>query len=378
MSRRLSVTHFHPCLTGSGGDRVSEAELRYLAAQGHRISFLLAYEPCGYEENMASLGADWMAIHGHQVTAKDSRLTASELMPQAVQFLLNQETDLIHSHSISALPQALILSRELKLPLFITVHTLGEKWEKWRWSYKPNRRRQFVMIREAFAASKGLFAVSKPAAENAIRVFGDAARHIQYLPNPIHDAFFSPPLESARDYDVAILGRPVQGKNPQLIARVLSALLRTRPEIRIAWIGAVGDEKLIEETIRDPALRNAIDFRGKLAPDEVRSTLLRSKVLFHPSFKEGFGLASAEAALSGCRLALSDIPALKAHFNTEGVWFFPPTDAPRAVSALISALDIDAPTPDSTKLGLLTEAQHGSRLLEAYNAVTPQHLLSNA
>jgi glycosyltransferase involved in cell wall biosynthesis len=364
----LSVAHYHPCLTGSGGDRVSEAELRYLSSKGHRVSFLVAYDPCGYEPAFASLGAQWAAFRGHDVTVREARATAREVMPEAVRFLENQRADLLHCHNVSILPQALMLTRAVGIPLFATIHTRDEKWSKWRWSYKAKRRAQFRMIREALEESAGLFAVSRPAADHVRRLFGPAARHIEYLPNPIHDVFFDAPPAVARDYDVAVLGRPVAMKNPKLIGEAFAGLCSRRPAARMVWIGATGEEPAVRKAIRDRTLLRSIEFVGQQSPEEVRSLLYRSKALLLASLREGFGLAAAEAALCGCRLALSDIPALRAHFDIPGVWFFPVRDSRRALCALESALKEDAPVPDASTLGLMDERAHGERLLRAYEA----------
>ncbi|AIE87032.1 glycosyltransferase family 4 protein [Fimbriimonas ginsengisoli] len=358
----LSVAHYHPCLTGSGGDRVSESELRYLAAHGHHTSFLVAYDPCGYED---SVGAPWRAFHGHDLSPREARRSAEVVIPESVAFLREHRADLLHCHNITILPQALLLTRALDIPLFFTAHTWGERWTKWRWSYKPKRRLQFRMIREAIAESKGFFAVSPAVGEHMKQIFGGAASHVQYLPNPIHDAFFLPAESGGRDIDVAVVGRPVPMKNPKLIAEALARLRQTRPNARFAWIGATGEE----EALGAVSPSAGIEFLGVKSPEEVSTLLRRSKVLLHASLREGFGLSVAEAALCGCRLVLSDIPALRSGFGVPGAWFFPVDDSRRAATSLESALVEGAAVPGASGLGLVDGEGHGERLLSAYRGV---------
>jgi len=362
----LAICHFHPCLTGSGGDRVSEAELRYCIGQGHRGSYLLAYEPCGYEPAFDALGCARHVMNGRDLSVRECGQSGEELFPAALSFLRSQGANLLHCHNAAIVPQAVLLARSANIPLVITAHIMGDKWERWRWSHKPRRRRQFRLIRQGFESAAAVLAVSRTVAEHAQRVLELSGTNLQVMQPSVNEVFFDQSAPVGMDFDVAITGRPTKSKGVPFIGRTLERLLTVRPNIRIVWVGASGDEELVRASVRRPELRTAIHFLGPLTPSQVCCVLRRSRVLFHPTRREGCALVVSEAALCGSRLVLSDIPVLRELYDLPGTWFFHPNRPADAVRALLAAVEEPGGRRSPDQLRLPNEAEHGEAVLEVY------------
>jgi glycosyltransferase involved in cell wall biosynthesis len=81
---------------------------------------------------------------------------------------------------------------------------------------------------------------------------------------------------------------------------------------------------------------------GRLPPGDVATWLSRAGIYAFPARYEPFGLSVLEAALSGCALVLSDIPALREQWDGKAVFVGPedPATLRLAIEALIADPDL--------------------------------------
>jgi glycosyltransferase involved in cell wall biosynthesis len=86
---------------------------------------------------------------------------------------------------------------------------------------------------------------------------------------------------------------------------------------------------------------NGVHMTGRLAHRAVLDRMARAEIFCHPALYEPFGLAPLEAALSGCALALSDIPSLR-ELWADAALFFNPRDA-RSASEALNRMIADEP-----------------------------------
>lgn len=83
-----------------------------------------------------------------------------------------------------------------------------------------------------------------------------------------------------------------------------------------------------------------VHMTGRLSHSAVLERMARAEIFCHPALYEPFGLAPLEAALSGCALALADIPSLREVWG-DAALFFDPRDARGAAETLNSLIEDD-------------------------------------
>lgn len=118
---------------------------------------------------------------------------------------------------------------------------------------------------------------------------------------------------------------------------------------------------------------NGVHMTGRLSHRAVLDRMARAKIFCHPALYEPFGLAPLEAALSGCALALADIPSLRELWG-DAAMFFDPRD-PVAAAEVLNLLIDDEPLRERTatagreRAALFTARLQAESYLRAYGSV---------
>jgi glycosyltransferase involved in cell wall biosynthesis len=106
-----------------------------------------------------------------------------------------------------------------------------------------------------------------------------------------------------------------RNKNILLLLRVFKDLLRTdhlAPRTQLVIVGMEGPEtKAILRFISSNQIDDRVLLLSGIPDPELRWCYQNCELLLAPSIVEGFGLPVAEAALAGCRVICSDIPAFR-------------------------------------------------------------------
>ena len=137
--------------------------------------------------------------------------------------------------------------------------------------------------------------------------------------------------------------------------------------MRLALVGADG-----WGDVRVGSTEGVVAF-GRVDDTELRDLYAHAEALVLPSLWEGFGLPVAEALATGCRVACSDIPALRELAGEDATYFDP--SSPEAISeGILQALT--QPRPHSAPRDELGRRRGvGRRALARARAVSAQPLV---
>jgi len=156
--------------------------------------------------------------------------------------------------------------------------------------------------------------------------------------------------------DLARHHGPLPGARVVYPARTLTQVRGLEKEPWILTTGRAADEasnvEVLEAAARSIPIRVAgpgqatgaerraagLQLVGPLGPEAMRMAMARAAIYAHPAVYEASGLMPLEAALQGCALVLSDIPALRELWEGAAV-FVPPRDAEAWRTALRMLLD---------------------------------------
>ena len=103
--------------------------------------------------------------------------------------------------------------------------------------------------------------------------------------------------ENNQYYDVVVLGRLTEAKNPSLFIEIVEQLVKKHPGLKSAMIGDGELRVEIEKQIEDKKLKNNIELLG--FQSNPYTYLNHAKIVCMPSKWEGFGLAAVEALILG-------------------------------------------------------------------------------
>jgi glycosyltransferase involved in cell wall biosynthesis len=123
----------------------------------------------------------------------------------------------------------------------------------------------------------------------------------------------------------------------------------------------------------DGPASGGVHMTGRLAHRALLDRMARAEIFCHPALYEPFGLAPLEAALSGCALALSDIPSLRELWGDAALFFNPrdPRSAAEALNRLIEddSLRRDLAASAFARASRFTARRQAESYLRAYNSV---------
>jgi glycogen synthase len=183
-------------------------------------------------------------------------------------------------------------------------------------------------MRRGLAAADAVVAPSEPMLAALRRYYLVAGGHV--IPNGRDPSRFSPGEKESLIFAAGRVWDPA--KNLLALDRVAE---------RLPWPVYVAGEP------RHPGREEAVQashvrLLGPLPPEEIGAWLSRASIYAFPARYEPFGLSVLEAALAGCTLVLSDLPALRQLWDGEAVFVDPdePDTLGMAVQALIDDGDL--------------------------------------
>ncbi len=209
--------------------------------------------------------------------------------------------DVIHAHT--GLPDGIVaaqLGRGLDIPVVVSEHMSTIEAEL----ADPAALERY---RELLDPAVGLLAVSPPVAERIARLLGVATDRLGVLPNPVEDAAFPTADPVTRDPNELLwVGSIGQHKGIDVLLRALADLRGRRPNLRLRLIGserADGDQARLEALAAGLGVGAMVTFDGWLNRTGVAAAMSQAAVFVHPSPSETFGVAAAEAILTGLPVA---------------------------------------------------------------------------
>jgi len=211
---------------------------------------------------------------------------------------------IVHAHT--GLPDgaaAAVLAGRLGLPLVITEHASYVE----RLLAEPITRRAYL---EAVAAARRVIAVSRALAEELRAAVPGIGERLVVIPNVVAvDALAGPPPSGRRSEELVFVGslRPSKG-----IGVLLAAVARARaerPGITLRLVGGAPDPATAGRWRSEAArmgIADAVAFEGEADRAGVAAALARASVFVHPSPRETFGVAAAEALAAGLPVVACD------------------------------------------------------------------------
>jgi glycosyltransferase involved in cell wall biosynthesis len=139
-----------------------------------------------------------------------------------------------------------------------------------------------------------------------------------------------------RTTDLLHVGSTIARKRIDVLLRVVAAVRRHRPEVRLVRVG--GPFTAEQRTLmRELALDDAVVVLPFLDRPTLASVYRRSALVLQPSDREGFGLPVLEALACGTPVVASNIEALR-EVGAAAVDYCPPDDVEAWTATVLRAL----------------------------------------
>ena len=169
---------------------------------------------------------------------------------------------------------------------------------------------------------------------------GIRAERIDVIYPGVDAAWYVPDPGTARAGRPTFLyvGRLKRYKGVEIVLRALADARRCRADVELEIVGQGDDRPRLERLARRLQLGGAVRFLGFVSEEEKRRRLRSAWALVFPSPKEGWGLASVEAAACGTPALASDSPGLRESVRHGETGFLVPHGDWRALGARMLAL----------------------------------------
>ncbi len=228
--------------------------------------------------------------------------------------------------------------REAGVPTVVTVHDLAVLREpSWFPAWSRNYGR--TLMPRAVRNADRVICVSRATARDAVGLLDVPYRNLRVIPNAIEPVFSSRPGPAPLEPPYLLcVGTPEPRKNLPALLEAFTLVRRAGRRVRLALVGADG-----WGDVRVGSTEGVVAF-GRVDDTELRDLYAHAEALVLPSLWEGFGLPVAEALATGCRVACSDIPALRELAGEDATYFDP--SSPEAISeGILQALTQPRPHP---------------------------------
>jgi glycosyltransferase involved in cell wall biosynthesis len=115
----------------------------------------------------------------------------------------------------------------------------------------------------------------------------------------------------ADDLLLVYVGRLKRYKGLDVVLRALLRVRRHVPDAQLVLVGKGSDRPRLERLVRSLALGDAVRFAGYVSEETKIDWLRRARAVVYPSPKEGWGIATMEAAACGTPVIASDADGLR-------------------------------------------------------------------
>lgn len=292
------------------------------------------------------------------------------LRPFVGQLVGEWRPDVIHAHT--GLPDGIVaaeVGRQLGIPVVVSEHMSTIETEL-----------ADPVALESYGGLLGpgvrLVAVSPSLSGRLAGLLGVPADRIGVLPNPVPDTAFPLADPAGRDPDELLwVGSLGEHKGIDVLLRAFARLQASRATLRLRLVGrerTAGERSRWEALVAELGVANAIVFEGWLDRDGVAAAMARASVLVHPSPSETFGVAAAEAILTGLPVAArrsGGVPwiiGLSGGYGSVADGNDADAFADAIEAALAGALPVDASTARDRLARAVGDAAVADQALELY------------
>ncbi|MGH7569757.1 MAG: glycosyltransferase family 4 protein [Gemmatimonadales bacterium] len=303
-----------------------------LASWGHSVDLVASGWPG------AAPRAELDGIRVHRI---GNRQTFALLGRGAVRALLRERRYDVVVEDINKLP--LFLASLTRLPFCVIIpHLFGTTafaeagWPVAAVVWAAERPVPWLYRRAAFHA------ISDSTRDDLVRR-GVLADRIAVIYPGVDAVWYRPAAEVLRATRPTFLyvGRLKRYKGVEIALRALAEARRQRPDLELEIVGQGDDRPRLERTARALGQATAVRFLGYVSDEEKRRLLRRAWALVFPSPKEGWGIATVEAAACGTPTLASDSPGLRDSVRHGETGLLVPHGDRRALAERMLALATD-------------------------------------
>ena len=292
------------------------------------------------------------------------------LRPFVERLVEDWRPDVIHAHT--GLPDGIVaaeVGRQLGIPVVVSEHMSTIETEL----ADPAALEAY---RSLLVPGVRLFGVSPSVAARVAALLDVPVARIGVLPNPVSDGSFPLADPVGRDPNELLwVGSLGEHKGIDLLLHAFARVCATRPRLLLRLVGgerAPGERERWEALAARLGVRLVVAFEGWLPRDQVEHAMARAVVFVHPSPSETFGVAAAEAILTGLPVAArrsGGVPwiiELSGGFGHVAIG----DDANAFAIAIEAVLDghlpVDAATARARVIGAIGERAVTKQTLEVY------------
>lgn len=281
--------------------------------------------------------------------------------------------DVIHAHT--GLPDgvaAATVGRELGIPVVVSEHASTVDADL----ANPVAR---DLYRTLFEHDTRLLAVSPSLAGRVAGATGMPVDRIETMPDPVDDRAFPLADPAARDADELLwVGSLGEHKGIDVLLEAFSIIRATRPSVRLRLVGgerAAGERVRWKAMATELGVADAVTFDGWLDRVGVAAAMARAGVFVHPSPSETFGVAAAEAILTGLPVAARPsggvpwVVELAGGYGRVADGVDAAGLAGAIESVLVGGLPVDPATARTRLVEAVGEAAVARRTIERYRAL---------
>ena len=278
--------------------------------------------------------------------------------------------DVLHAHT--GLPDGVVaatIGRELGIPVVVSEHASTVDADL----ADPVACERYLAL---FEPGVRLLAVSPSLADRMAGAAGAARDRIGILPDPVADASFPPADPARREADELLwVGSLGEHKGIEVLLQAFALARGGRPGLRLRLVGgerAAGERARWEVLAASLEVGGAVTFDGWLDRAGVAAAMARAAAFVHPSPSETFGVAAAEAILTGLPVATRRsggvpwIVELSGGYGAVAGGDDPEAFATAIDAVLAGRLPVDAATARARLVEAVGEAAVASKAMELY------------
>lgn len=294
MAAPLNLLHVVESLDRGGLERVVCDLAREQARAGHRVEVLCIFKPGEFAEELTQAGIAVIAAN------KKKGLDLSVL--RRIRAVSRAGHQVIHTHNPVANYYACLaeVTSWWRLPIINTRHNMGasdpnDRREKlFRWSVARTAKVAMVSSQVSHRfIDKGIV----PAGKTSVVMNGIPLERYARA-DPASRAAARARLAIEPDaLVVGCVGRLVSVKNHSLLLAAAAPICLSRPELRIALVGAGELRGELEQQARRAGIAHAVLFLGERS--DIPQVLPAFDIFVQPSRSEGHSIALLEAAAAG-------------------------------------------------------------------------------
>lgn len=317
----LRIMHISTRLILGGSQENTVLSCEGQVRNGHAVS--LVFGPIYGPEGSLLQRVREFQVDGRGIDAIETPHLVRELAPfkdwrcyhDLRRVIRDWQPDVVHTHSSKAGIIGRMAAWKERVPAVIhTIHGLPfHPYEKkWRNSiyiaserYAAKRCHMILCVADAMRDQALAVGIGRP--EQYETVYSGMETEAFLKPKWSRDAVRTELRIREDEFILGTIARLAELKGHDDLLDGLAPLMRSRPAIRLLWVGNGWWRARLEERIAALGLKGRVILTGLVPPDEVPKYLMACDALAHPSYREGLPRTVPQALLSGIPAIAYDV-----------------------------------------------------------------------